>query len=128
MLIAPVQACPRDCRAYPYLVKFRLRDATADVNGREPFGYYSHESSILSAGTKGLRSSVMKIVECSYAECGGRRRHHEEPYEPRGVRHIEVPDDHMGPMFCSLECAAYAGMLKVSRVDDLNRIAEDRKV
>jgi hypothetical protein len=51
----------------------------------------------------------MKRVYCSYEKCGVRRRHFEEPFTERGTQTISVPDDHKGPMFCSFECAIYAG-------------------
>ncbi len=54
----------------------------------------------------------MKRVPCSYEQCGGRRRSWWD-FTPRKTRMIEVPDDHEGPAYCSIECAVYAGAMTV---------------
>ena len=46
---------------------------------------------------------------CSYSGCGDRRQHWCEPFTPRGLQHVEVPDDHQGRVYCSFECAIYDG-------------------
>jgi hypothetical protein len=51
----------------------------------------------------------MKMVPCSYANCGDRRIHWCQPDVPRGTQMIQVEDDHTGPMYCSFECAMYDG-------------------
>jgi len=48
-----------------------------------------------------------KIVECSGPRCANRRIHHERPDTPRGIQHVEVPQDHEAPAFCSIECMMY---------------------
>lgn len=76
-----------------------------------------HGSSTLPDRTR--KSFKMKHIKCNAMGCETRRRHHEMPEEPRGPQMVEVPDNHMGPVYCSLECAAYAGALKVDRVEKL---------
>lgn len=56
----------------------------------------------------------MKKVPCRYKDCGLRRRHWCDPYTDRGIQHIEVPDDHEGPIYCSLECAILDGAISIS--------------
>jgi hypothetical protein len=48
-------------------------------------------------------------VHCSYSGCSDRRVHHDNPYVNRPHVVLEVPDDHVGPYYCSFECAAYDG-------------------
>lgn len=55
----------------------------------------------------------MKEVSCSYEGCSDRRIHWSRPDEPRPRRIIEVPDDHEGPMYCSITCACYDGAMSV---------------
>lgn len=52
-----------------------------------------------------------KKVYCSYDECGSRRKHWALPYEPRGQQVIEIPKEHIGPYYCSFECACMAGVM-----------------
>jgi hypothetical protein len=55
----------------------------------------------------------VKRVPCSYAGCGDRRSHYENP-EPRGKPlMVEVSDDHAGPAYCSFECAIYDGAYSI---------------
>jgi hypothetical protein len=49
----------------------------------------------------------MKVVTCESTSCPKRRRHHDEPYRPRGLQKFEVPDDAVGPFYCSIECSVY---------------------
>ena len=56
----------------------------------------------------------MKMVYCSYEHCGTRRLSWSSPYTPRGTQKIQVADEHKGPMFCSFECAIYAGVMTVN--------------
>lgn len=58
----------------------------------------------------------MKTVPCSApSACKTRTvRGDDGEVECVGVRRaVEVPDDFEGQAFCSLECAAYAGVLKL---------------
>jgi hypothetical protein len=48
-----------------------------------------------------------KEVQCSSRSCPLRRIHHEKPDHPRGPQMIEVPIDHPGPWYCSIECSVY---------------------
>lgn len=50
--------------------------------------------------------SLTKKVECSSPSCGSRRLHHEKD-TPRGQQILEVPINHMGPWYCSIECSMY---------------------
>lgn len=50
---------------------------------------------------------MTKTVTCQSTSCPSRRRHHDEPYEPRGPQTFEAPIDAKGPFFCSIECQAY---------------------
>jgi hypothetical protein len=55
----------------------------------------------------------MKKIPCSYDLCGIRRTHWEKPDQLRGTPVlVEVPDDYTGRVYCSIECAAYAGEFK----------------
>lgn len=55
----------------------------------------------------------MKKVKCSNKTCGDRRPHFESMKDTRPHVMIEVADDHEGEMFCSIECACYAGAYNV---------------
>jgi hypothetical protein len=55
-----------------------------------------------------------KMVPCGYVDCGARRKHWEDPFTPRGKQMVEVPEDHTGPVYCSIECACYAGAMSVN--------------
>jgi hypothetical protein len=57
-------------------------------------------------------------VECSGPGCGDRRAHRERPFEPRDVRFVEVPEDFVGKAYCSIECAAYAGVHLTKKIAD----------
>jgi len=47
-------------------------------------------------------------VTCSYSGCGGRRVHHERPYELRKPVEFEVPPLWAkGRCYCSMECYLY---------------------
>ena len=50
----------------------------------------------------------MKRVKCSYLGCSGRRVHHEHPNIPRPHQEFDVPNEHPGPWYCSIECWVYA--------------------
>jgi hypothetical protein len=47
-------------------------------------------------------------VPCPGPGCADRRRHHDDPYTPRGPQMVESDGE---LMFCSLECAIYAGVI-----------------
>ena len=55
------------------------------------------------------------LKPCAYEHCGKRRRHWEDPNTERGTQTFEVPDEHPGPAYCSIECAIYAGAISVSK-------------
>lgn len=55
----------------------------------------------------------MKKVPCSNPTCNQRRKHHETPDENRDTLMCEVPDDHVGVVFCSITCACMAGYYNV---------------
>lgn len=55
----------------------------------------------------------MKNINCSYSDCGSRRIHWERPDEMRGQQRIEVDDNHIGPMYCSISCACMDGYMSV---------------
>jgi hypothetical protein len=56
----------------------------------------------------------MKVI-CTNPWCCSRRKHHEND-EPRGAAvTFEVPDDHVGAHYCSIECACYDGAYNVSK-------------
>lgn len=48
-----------------------------------------------------------KSVVCMGPGCASRRIHHEHPHIERGTQFLDVPFDHPGPYFCSIECQAY---------------------
>lgn len=48
-----------------------------------------------------------KMVDCDGPHCAERRIHHERPDTPRGIQRVEVPQNHTGPAFCSIECSMY---------------------
>lgn len=56
------------------------------------------------------------LVACSYVNCGDRRIHWEKPDVPRGPQHFEIPDDYVGPAYCSIECAYYDEGIKNATV------------
>ena len=58
-----------------------------------------------------VRATNMKKVPCSCETCDQRRAHYETPEVMRQRVMVDVPDDYNGPAFCSIECAAYSGML-----------------
>lgn len=60
----------------------------------------------------------MKKIPCSYDKCSDRRAHWCAPHINRPHQMIEVPDDHTGPMYCSFECAAYAGAFKMNNREE----------
>jgi ribA/ribD-fused uncharacterized protein len=49
------------------------------------------------------------IKECWEKTCGNKCPWY-NPYTPRGVRKVVLPDGHTGPVFCSYECGAYYGI------------------
>jgi len=49
----------------------------------------------------------MKKVQCSYPGCSNRRSHYQDLKMTRPHRWLEVPNDHEGYAYCSLECQAY---------------------
>lgn len=53
----------------------------------------------------------MKKIQCLSPGCETKRRHYEDD-SPRGPQFVTVEDDYNGPVYCSLECAMYAGKLK----------------
>lgn len=63
----------------------------------------------------------MKKVKCSYTGCSDRRPHWQRPEETREHRTIEVEDNHEGKMYCSIECACYAGDFSVRQPKQENR-------
>lgn len=52
-------------------------------------------------------------VQCPGPGCADRRSHHDDPYTPRGLEMLDVPDDRTEPYFCSIECGVYAGVLSL---------------
>ena len=59
-----------------------------------------------------MAENPTKMIECSYEKCGERRLHWSSPETPQGERRkIEMPADYEGPVYCSIECAAYAKAL-----------------
>ena len=53
----------------------------------------------------------MKVIPCSYKNCGNRRAHFAIPDEDRGVQMIEVDEDYEGNAYCSLTCAMLDGKM-----------------
>lgn len=53
----------------------------------------------------------MLRMACPSPGCAEYRRHHDDPHTPRGAQMVEVPDDLSHPVFCSITCAVYAGVL-----------------
>lgn len=56
----------------------------------------------------------MKKILCGYEKCSGRRVHWCNPYTDRDHQEVEVGDAYEGKAYCSLECAAMDGALKLS--------------
>jgi len=62
-------------------------------------------------------SKPTKKVICPAPGCWDRRVHHEQQDTPRGAQRIDVPEDwtpDMGIAFCSLTCAAMAGLRPIN--------------
>lgn len=62
-------------------------------------------------------SKPTKKVMCPAPGCWERRIHHERQDTPRGPQYIDVPEDwtpDKGIAFCSLSCAAYAGLRPIN--------------
>ena len=56
----------------------------------------------------------MRMLPCSYAKCGERRIHWDQPYTPRGTQMVPVPDNYYGgTQYCSFECAIYDGFMTI---------------
>jgi len=50
---------------------------------------------------------AFKLIDCSGPHCAERRIHHERPDTPRGIQSVRVPQNYVGPAFCSIECRMY---------------------
>jgi hypothetical protein len=62
----------------------------------------------------------MKIVSCSYINCGLRRPHWTRPDEYRGSNLIETEDNFEGEIYCSFTCAILAGKMSVKVREEQN--------
>ena len=49
----------------------------------------------------------MPKVACNYPGCSDRRVHYQQPDTRRKHQMVEVPEDHRGPAYCSIECMLY---------------------
>ena len=54
----------------------------------------------------------MKRQPCAYKDCGLRRPHYMLQDEIRGQQEVEVDDDHVGPVYCSMTCMMLDGKLR----------------
>lgn len=63
-----------------------------------------------------MRATGGKIVSCSSPGCcvANANRVHGRPtfFKYAGKRMVDVPPDHSGPAFCSIECAAVAILVR----------------
>lgn len=59
----------------------------------------------------------MKMIPCSYENCGKRRKHFTDQDSERGQVMIEVPD-FVEEQFCSITCAIMAGKMTARNEPD----------
>jgi len=55
---------------------------------------------------------MAKKIPCSCSSCSSKEVW-TKPDTPRGVQLVEVPDDHVGPAYCSITCAVLDGAMSL---------------
>jgi len=60
-------------------------------------------------------SNCYVFKPCGSDTCDKRRVHHERPDVMRSRRQIAVLKDHVGTVFCSIECSCYAGYYSIAK-------------